>query len=41
MFFNEMHTTNLGDHLSTSLMAGETLTFTKIGIGAGDPISRE
>lgn len=41
MFFNEMHTTNLGDHLSTSLIAGETLTFTKIGIGAGDPISRE
>ena len=41
MFYNEMHTTNLGDHLSTSLMAGETLTFTKIGIGAGDPISRE
>lgn len=41
MFFNTMHTTNLGDHLSTSLMAGETLAFTKIGIGAGDPISRE
>lgn len=39
--YNEMHLTNAGRHLATSLMAGEVLAFTKIGIGAGDPISKE
>lgn len=41
MMYNEMHLTNAGRHLATSLMAGEVLAFTKIGIGAGDPISKE
>lgn len=39
--YNEMHLTNAGRHLATSLIAGEVLTFTKVGIGAGDPISKE
>lgn len=39
--YNKMHLTNAGRHLATSLIAGEVLTFTKVGIGAGEPISKE
>ena len=41
MMYNKMHLTNAGRHLATSLIAGEVLTFTKVGIGAGEPISKE
>lgn len=38
---NQFFLTNAGRHLLASVQAGEVLSFTKVGIGEGEPISRE
>lgn len=37
---NQFYLTNAGRHLLASVQSGEVLSFTKVGLGEGEPISR-
>ncbi|MDY3947538.1 MAG: phage tail protein [Ezakiella sp.] len=41
MNINQFYLTNKGRHLLAKVQAGETLSFTKVGIGKGEPVSAE
>lgn len=38
---NQFYLTNAGKHLLASVQSGEVLSFTKVGLGEGEPISAE